>query len=899
MGLFLLGAPSAGLTAFNGGRSQTAMNFLGYGNDYPFINVLKTMQGWTATADQLDPRNYDVNGYPDTLTGTIYTIMYVPTQARRPGRWAITWDSVGSTTLYCQGFTLDGTDPATGSKTTSGATGRYEFRPGAGINQLTVGITGASPGNKITNLQVFHVGDEADLLAGEVYTADFKNKLIEMNPGVLRYGDWMQMNKTQITTWATNKPVGYIHYSSKGEMRPSICAGITSGGSGDDYAITFNDPVYGSGAPVDKQTLIIRFDRNSVGTTPTLNLNATGAVPMSLPSGATMSTFTSRKPIINTWATLVFDAGLNVWIKRGGDSEDASYFLENAVPPEIFMRLCKEVGAHPWWNMPMLASDPLTDYITELAQYNIDYSESWMIPRYEGPNETWNTSSNAFNNGTYANQKQLVWNGGATTYGSAVTYPVTNVSWTGSGATGTATLTVTGTLPPMGARIALTTGSGWGDLGGGWDGTTVHVVARNSGAGTIQINRAPGFGTNPSAVTEVLTPNSTDYGNWYGRVMSMVGQEINSVYGSPIVSSQTDYQVMIGLKTHEGGAEHHAPRIGSTSYSIAQGTNNSPNLTVCAYNWATHIAVANYMTPTMYTQLGEVLMAYRLAGGDATAADDYCDTLNTTSGSLYGLSQTKAAYAARLLNATSWGGVSGYAQAPYSAGGGSVTLRMGAYEGGYSPDFTTLGSGSYPTGAPFVTSTVTAATKGATTIITLPNTTVHGIARVGMALDADSVTVGAQLSFTGWPTGWTALNTGNYLVLSLPTSTTAEIQFNSSAIVQAFSGTPVASYVGPALSVICGANATASRMLDELRSAAKFSTHLEGYTYGGYLGSNSNYQNFLDEGGEFPSQFFFCAPSTNAAETQPVGNGSCWGMLTNIYDVTASTSFDAIKTFNA
>jgi hypothetical protein len=56
-------------------------------------------------------------------------------------------------------------------------------------------------------------------------------------------------------------------------------------------------------------------------------------------------------------------------------------------------------------------------------------------------------------------------------------------------------------------------------------------------------------------------------------------------------------------------------------------------------------------------------------------------------------------------------------------------------------------------------------------------------------------------------------------------------------------------------------------------------------------------KNFLDAGGEVPSQFFFCAPPTNAGETLPVGNGTCWGMLTNLYEP-ESASWDAIVEFN-
>jgi hypothetical protein len=92
------------------------------------------------------------------------------------------------------------------------------------------------------------------------------------------------------------------------------------------------------------------------------------------------------------FATFVWDAHIASWIKFGGDISAFDMYLANGVPPEVCFQLCKEMGAHPWFNVPFLSCDPITDWCSGLATYLQANAPSWMIPRYEvTPNETWNT----------------------------------------------------------------------------------------------------------------------------------------------------------------------------------------------------------------------------------------------------------------------------------------------------------------------------------------------------------------------------------------------------------------------------------------------------------------------------------------------------------------------------
>jgi hypothetical protein len=111
----------------------------------------------------------------------------------------------------------------------------------------------------------------------------------------------------------------------------------------------------------------------------------------------------------------MYDAELNIWIKHGGDNE-LSKLLTPAVPYELFLRLCQEVGAHPWFVQPYLSAAPHSNLMTSLAAYVDAYIQNpandaaWMIPYYELVcNEDWN-SAGAFYGTRYGwNKGQIYW----------------------------------------------------------------------------------------------------------------------------------------------------------------------------------------------------------------------------------------------------------------------------------------------------------------------------------------------------------------------------------------------------------------------------------------------------------------------------------------------------------
>ena len=210
--------------------------------------------------------------------------------------------------------------------------------------------------------------------------------------------------------------------------------------------------------------------------------------------------------------------------------------LQNGVPPELMVRLCAEVGAHPHFVAPPLALDPITDFIPKLAAYCRDNAPSWMVPRFEGPNELWNIAG-GFYQTTYAMAKSRAY--------------------------------------------------GWGD----------------------------------------------DYHNWYGKVMSVMGQAVSAAYGG----DRSKYQVLCGVQTavgsDAGGTASHNDRLASSKYVSQSAPPQAPYTKTPASNWVTHICCAQYYTPSDYKTAQEASYAAAYATAEPSLKDSIANAYAMTSNS--------------------------------------------------------------------------------------------------------------------------------------------------------------------------------------------------------------------------------------------------------------------------
>jgi hypothetical protein len=295
--------------------------------------------------------------------------------------------------------------------TTNGTSEQMEFT----INSI------GSP--RITNVQLFHVDDAALQASGEIFGTEFLRRVREANFGVLRFMVWHDNNTSNMTTWRTRKPASYMTYLGH-QLNNSFYAG-TASHTGNVYvssqfpAIHSSDgTAWTSGGPKDKDTVHVAYT-NSATTSGACSLSiGTSGVAINLLNqhGGPVSESTVFYPVGNSkhsLATLIYDADLAGWIQCGGNPTFGSVGISSYVPFEVCMELCQKVGAHPFFNAPYLSVDRATDFMAELAKYCKDYTAAnatWMIPRFEGPNETWNST---FYQTSYGGRKSLAhWGAG-------------------------------------------------------------------------------------------------------------------------------------------------------------------------------------------------------------------------------------------------------------------------------------------------------------------------------------------------------------------------------------------------------------------------------------------------------------------------------------------------------
>jgi len=251
--------------------------------------------------------------------------------------------------------------------------------------------------------------DAAALAAGGIFQQKFLDLVSKC--GVLRFMDTQSNNNTGMAHWADRKPVTYYNYSTH-YWPPSLVTTnqATNGGSGNTYTL-----VRPGFTLTDKAQVICRFQQAQ--TAPgTLNVNGTGAKTIGDVQGYIRSTPGVADGVYpDTYCYCIYDQSLAMWLVF--NDYQSGWGLANGTPPEICLEMAIQAGAHPWFNIPYLSCDwgtgqlPTTgDYVTQLATYVRDHQPSWMVPRYETSNESWNIGPGFFSS-RYGQNKQYVRNG--------------------------------------------------------------------------------------------------------------------------------------------------------------------------------------------------------------------------------------------------------------------------------------------------------------------------------------------------------------------------------------------------------------------------------------------------------------------------------------------------------
>lgn len=365
----------------NGGRVQLNFNFLSGGNEFPFINHLKSSGGWSLVSVGGSPAASDLNANGYAISGGgVQTVFSIPSQADRPGNWIVDW--VGTIP------SLIGTFSRTTISFVSPTNGRWVFTPTGtptdGVLSILLGMNSYDAGDPVTSFRMYHEDDEELLNAGEVWSPYFKSRIREVGAGVIRFLDQGFYNTNQCGKWEHRTPVDYVMYGG-GVWRPEYYAGTTSN-VGDAYTVSYPAGI----TLADKVLIQLNWNATSSGTSPTLN----GISIVNMAGDALNS---STKPLISQKWTLIYDAELNQWLGQSGG-------LLSGVPQELKVILANDVGAHVWDHVPFYACDPPGDWAQSQSIMYRDGLESGLIEIKEPGNEVWNIGV-GFPGSRYAQKK--------------------------------------------------------------------------------------------------------------------------------------------------------------------------------------------------------------------------------------------------------------------------------------------------------------------------------------------------------------------------------------------------------------------------------------------------------------------------------------------------------------
>jgi hypothetical protein len=709
--------PPPVINDFNGGVLQANIGTPGYSGDHVYLNVLKFFQGFYSPITggvSPPPTMFTGDGYPNATFdygtyGGSYGVGYIPTQAERAGQYKVTWDGTG--TIYC---------PTRSSLTGSLSTSGFTFMPSS--NRISIGI---SAGTNVTNLKCFHVNDEGRVTAGEKYNKTFLDRWAEGGYGRMRFMDWQSGNFGAMAQWKYRKQASHICYAYF-DGRPDLFAGTTTN-TGDAYTITsFNDPYYGTAAPVHGQTFLVKWNALATTEAPTLRINGHGPYLIRHQSGRTIfaGATASSRPGLNAIGTLIYDANFGAFLHYG--QPGLNIYIDNGMPYEEMIDLCNITGSHPHFISPTAtASDGPTDVYAQLAALCQSRGASWMKPAFETNNEIFTT---AFNATQYSKEITNIRNQAGTVW------TATNLTWNPAGPfneLGTATMTFSGVAPPAGTLFTAGTFSGTN----GFTGQQMYVIAVNVGSNplAVTVNRAPNGATGqPWTGTATVTAAAESGASlgWVGRIASLLGQQVSAAYSN----NRSKYDMLVGVQTGLGlnGTASSAQRMDATAY-VAQG-GSPPNL------WVTEGTCAQYINPGTYNTKAEMIGAYNYyMTGDVSYVAAYVDRLGDASGSS---SPDGFTIPRGVIMWDNW-------RAYFKARG---VMRLSGYEGGYSSNFIR------PTDNVLtITSPVSGLTNAAQATITLASSSWPG-GNVDPAPAIDNTCVGFMLAITGLSTGPTALN---------------------------------------------------------------------------------------------------------------------------------------------
>jgi hypothetical protein len=382
----------------------------------------------------------------------------------------------------------------------------------------------------------------------------------------------------------------------------------------------------------------------------TINVGGTGVIPVKSAGGSTFVTGNNASPIAGKYGSVTYDAVLGSWLLFGGNNANSSRGLDNGVPPEVCLQLCREMGAHPYFVTPPMASDPLTDFIPSLMSYCASAQPSWMIPRYEGVNESWN---NLFHGGQFFLNKGYAYWAATSSHAMqgktiCVIGQAANNAYSG-GVSQTAKWTRYQVITGVQTQTGGTTSS---------SNERRDATVYQAQAAAAQSPYVKDFAYNwitHVCCAQYMTPSAWNDGT---LVTLAAAYNAHSFTASLTASSTTMTVSAVASGTLGVGSTVKGPNLDTTIASLGTGTGEA----------GTYIL----SVASVYTESGQRFVGVP-SGSDSTAPGTYVDTLNSGSGG--GNLANLATYY------TNW---FSYAN--------TRSLKLCGYEGGYAGDFLSSGT---------------------------------------------------------------------------------------------------------------------------------------------------------------------------------------------------------------
>lgn len=761
---------------FNGGKSQGQSGSPVSSPDYPFLNYLHGGNTWQGTDainnnQKIDPSWLAADGWPlasalqahSTSGFGVFLGVGIPPQSSYTGTngnlrlvWTVTGAGPSDTVQW--GIGLMSVTPVSGSLISTGnGTFSYVFTPSYNTgNSFNINLASLNGTAHVTSAAlVFDGADYAAYQAGKIFSTQFLTRLAQANFGVYRFMDWLgSTNVSNVTTWAMRKTQSYVTWADD-EYRANLSAGVTSGNSGNDYAITVPGtyvwPGYTTGgAAVNKQTMHLRLNADSTFVNNSQADDGTG--------GNFTLTITSLSPLTFNWPSNPLVNGNAVCLatnQKGGDqilgtSPNQPYYVVGTSGDNFNLALTPGGSA-----ISASSSGAGFAAITQLPTLTIDGVNK--IPLL-GPLSTAINSAGQMPIATFGSSVQI-W--------ITLTYDAVLNCWLMAGGNsnvgGSAGIQ---SLVPLEVCLELCKELGmhphWSLPGLALDPPTDYATslanyckANNPGwmiphwePGNEIWNGITPVSTYAAAKAFAYWGTSGSLHDWYGMVLSIMGQGVASVYGAGNLG--TTYEVMCGVKTGDGlnppgGSEN--PRLGPSQWTIQNQPAQSGYTISQANSWASSILPATYIAPSMRGTIAEFVNAWNYEvtfganPGNSSAMqclNNFVDTLGGTAS--FNPGPNNAATLAWYQGFQAW------------AAGFGIN-KMFAYEGGYSPDLLGGNSGDW-------TSPITGATKASQCVLTLATTT-GGESFVSVSQSGNPAIVGMCLGVSGIFTGMTQLNTAS------------------------------------------------------------------------------------------------------------------------------------------